>query len=360
MFKVKFLPARFGDAIWIEYGDKDAPSRVLIDSGTSGTSSDIRSALKAISADQKRFFELVVVSHIDRDHIEGMLKLLSQADPGFEIGDIWFNGWSHFPGNAEDEHFGAVQGERLTDRILHLHIPWNSAFNGKAIFVTDSGPLPQKTLPGGMRLTLLSPTLTGLTDLKPKWSQEVRQANLDPGFGLAANDGIHPGDEDEAFGAQELPEVETLARSAFEGDTSEANGSSIALLAEFEGKRVLLAADAHADVLMAALDRLSPGSRVPIDLFKISHHGSKYTTSRELIEKINCPLYVFSTNGSIFKHPDQETVSRVIVAGGGQPKLVFNYRSPRNEIWDLAFLKGKYGYQAAYPADQDKGIEIEV
>jgi hypothetical protein len=121
-----------------------------------------------------------------------------------------------------------------------------------------------------------------------------------------------------------------------------------------------LTADAHAEVLLETFERLSPGQRIPLQLYKLSHHGSKYTTSRSLIEKLDCPLYVFSTNGSIFRHPDQETVSRVIVAGGEHPELVFNYRNDRNDIWDLDALKNQHGYVTRYPAESGSGIEITL
>ncbi len=359
MFKVKFLPARFGDAIWIEYGDEHKPHRLIIDGGTSGTREEIKNLLQSLPAKQRRF-ELIVISHIDRDHLEGILSLLNEDKLGFEVGDVWFNGWPHLPDNQDVEFFGAVQGERLTERILEHQLPWNNLFNRKAVCIPEDGALPKISLPGGLNLTLLSPTLDKLAKLKPKWEKEVRKANLDPGFGMAENDMEPLGEQDEEFGSEELPDVESLAQARFDADTSEANGSSIALLAEFERKRVLLTADAHSDVLVSALDRLSPGERIAVDLFKLSHHGSKRTTNSSLINKVECPVYVFSTNGSIFKHPDQETVARVIVGAENQPELVFNYRSARNEIWDLDFLKNKYKYSAKYPKEPKQGIEISL
>ena len=194
MFKIKSLPARFGDSFWIEYGDQDSPHRMLIDGGTSGTRHEIRRLIQSLPQDQ-RHFDLLVVSHIDRDHIEGILGLLSEDDSGIVIEDIWFNGWPHLPENSEEEMFGAVQGERLTESILELDLPWNKSFGGKAIMIPDDGPLPQITLLGGLRLTLLSPTCAALADLRPKWEQEVRQANLDPGFGLDPNEDIESEEE---------------------------------------------------------------------------------------------------------------------------------------------------------------------
>jgi beta-lactamase superfamily II metal-dependent hydrolase len=76
------------------------------------------------------------------------------------------------------------------------------------------------------------------------------------------------------------------------------------MIAEYEGKRVLLGADAHVDRLLASLKKLAKGKkRVAIDAFKIPHHGSERNLSKELLEAVDCPLYLISTSGAYFKHP---------------------------------------------------------
>ena len=356
MLEVRMLPARFGDSIWVEYGHGDERRRILIDGGTGRTREAITAMLEALPAEERRF-ELLTVSHIDRDHIEGVLGLLEEQPLRFEVGEVWFNGYPQLPDTPEDEMFGAKQGERLTQAILQHELPWNRRFGGKAVAVPDAGELPRVELDGGAVLTLLQPTTGALAKLKGVWEKELLDAGLVPGFGLDANDG-EDGDGDEEFGGGDLPDVEALAATPFEPDASKANASSIAFLFEFEGKRLLFAADAHADKLAEALERLSPGEPLAIDLFKLSHHGSKKTVSRELVEKVRCSRFVFSTNGSIFGHPHPETVARVLAAGGETPELIFNYRSAHNKIWDLGVLKGKHRYRTRYPADGGEGIVI--
>jgi beta-lactamase superfamily II metal-dependent hydrolase len=358
VFDLTFLPARFGDSILLEYGEAPETNLVLLDGGTGGTRHDIKRRLRRAGTDALRGLELLVVSHIDRDHIEGVLRFLEESGENLQVDQVWFNGWSHLPDNPEDEHFGAVQGERLSQIALDLAIPWNQSFEGKSVTVPEAGELPVKELPGGLELTLLTPGSSELAELKVVWEAEVRDANLDPGFGMTPND--EEDEEDEPFAGEDPPDVEALAQTDFDGDDSEANGSSIAFLAEFEGKRVLMAADAHAGDLVAALDRVSPDERVSVDLFKVSHHGSKRTTSRALVEKVDCSRYVFSTNGSIFKHPDHEAVARVIKFGGPNPELLFNYRNSRNEIWDLGVLKDAHGYTTRYPEIGETGLTISV
>ncbi|MCK7559381.1 hypothetical protein MKQ70_32205 [Chitinophaga sedimenti] len=147
-----------------------------------------------------------------------------------------------------------------------------------------------------------------------------------------------------------MPKVEELAADPFEEDDTAANGSSIALLLEYEGKRLLLAADAHPSVILKSLDTYS---KVPVelDLFKISHHGSHGNTSRELFEKAPAANYVISTSGTRWPHPHGATIARLLKSSVQDKKLFFNYRSDVNKVWDNAILKKKYKYSTDYGED---------
>ena len=95
------------------------------------------------------------------------------------------------------------------------------------------------------------------------------------------------------------------------------NGSSIAFIAEHDGKRVLFGADAHADVLLASLKRgpLAQDDTLGLDVFKVAHHGSKRNVSRELVEALPAKRYLISTSGAIFGHPNPEAIARIAVFG---------------------------------------------
>lgn len=355
MFNINFLPAKYGDCIWVEYGDAPHTKKILIDGGTAGTKKYIRELLGEIPGD--KHFELLVVTHIDRDHIEGILSLLEEDQLGFSVGSVWFNGWNHLPGNEHLEPFGAVQGERLTAAILKHHLPWNEAFGKKAVVIKDDGALPEIDLEGGLKIILLSPTKENLAVLRDKWEQEILDANLNPGFGLAMpeDDGIEP------FGVDE-PAVDALSQEVFHEDEAAANGSSIAFLATFGGKSVLFAGDSFPAVVLHSLDKIFADD-APVDLVKLSHHASAHNTSPDLIKKLDCKRFAISTNGSIFKHPAQVTVSRIIKLKGEGTELIFNYRSVYNRCWDITSLKDKYKYTAIYPADdgiEDKGIKVSL
>lgn len=304
-FDINFLPARYGDCIWIEYSTNTKTHRILIDGGTSGTKSHIRELIEALPEDQ-RHFELLVVTHIDRDHIEGILALLEEEELAFKVDDFWFNGWQHLPEDG-DEELGAVQGERLTAAILKHHIKWNKAFDKKAVVIPRSGELPEIALPGGMNITLLSPLIENLVALRPKWEKEVKDAGLIPGWGALPVIEVEP--DEEHLGA--LPDVNVLNDEDFHEDKSEANGSSIAFLGSFKGKTVFFGGDSFPGVVLDSLNKLYD-DKAPIDLVKLSHHASAHNTSPELIEKFNSNKYLISTNGSNYHHPSAVTIAKVI------------------------------------------------
>lgn len=286
---------------------------------------------KDLDAFPNHRLELIVVTHIDREHIEGILSLLERTaptDPPF-AGQVWFNGWPHLVVDIH-EVFGAKQGEGLSGQIERHAIPWNAAFRGQAIVRGTA-----HTLPGGMSIRVLHPTRADLTALRAVWEKELFEAGLVPGFGTAPPPAAAG---DEAFGLQDLPDVDALAATPYHDDRSPANCSSIALLLEYGGRRVLLPGDVPATPLLDALAD-QPSGRVPFDLIKLSHHGSRHTTSRPLIERLDCGHYVVSTNGALHKHPDPEAIARVITGADRGVRLSFNYDTDRARIWDATALK---------------------
>jgi glyoxylase-like metal-dependent hydrolase (beta-lactamase superfamily II) len=82
MFTVEMLPAFLGDSLWVEYGDPARPSRFLIDGGLVGTVQIIEQRIREVAKKEggRCRLELLVLSHVDADHIEGLIKLLGRKD----------------------------------------------------------------------------------------------------------------------------------------------------------------------------------------------------------------------------------------------------------------------------------------
>lgn len=347
MFSVTALPASFGDCLWIEYGASEAPKVLLIDAGPSAPAA-LKVRLQDLAA-RGGTLELVVVTHVDADHIGGMLKLLEKDFYGVPVRDFWFNGFRHLPG----ETFGEKQGERLTGLLLEKKVAWNAELSNAALMVGD-GDYPQVTLPGGAVITLLSPDAKQLAALKRKWIEVCGEADLYAD--VPATTTFYGEDGREYFGG--LPNVEDLSKQKFEEDETEANGSSIAFILEFEGKRVLLGADAFPSRLIASLRELYGEEPHRFDLVKVPHHGSEKNVSEEFVRGLKCSRYLFSSNGARYKHPSLAAVARV-VAFGHKPNLLFNYRTVFNEMWDAKVLTQVHGYVPSY-GDEDQGIAVRL
>lgn len=373
MFTIDMLPAGRGDALWIEYGKASAPHRVLIDGGIASTNKALRKRIEALDVDDRKF-DLLIVSHIDLDHIAGILKLITNPPEGLEFDNVLFNGWEQLVTASElpdDGVLGPKLGERLSARLREHDYPLNKKFKDNLVAIRKStGALPKITLDGGMTMTLLSPTLKRLRKLLPVWEDEIKHAGLKPGAAGEKLEGIgHPDeaeDEDDGVLGSTKINVKKLADVKFKDDTSEANGSSIAVMAEYDGKRCAFLGDAYSSDIATSISRMAKAEdgsdTLEIDAVKLSHHGGRKNTGSEMLEKMHCRNYLVSTDGTIYDHPHGESLSRVLVSGSaaGKPSLYFNYLSDETKPWGKKTLyNGDFKYTPVFP-DDEPGISVSL
>lgn len=353
--RIELLPAGYGDAILVAYGGGATPEHhILIDAGQASTSKAVLARLEALRA-AGGVIDLFVVTHIDNDHIGGALKLLGDPAAAAMIRAIWFNGYVHLDKAAG--LLGPIQGEKLTKQIVELGLAWNPGWR-HPVQRGVGGPVVVKTpvsrkLPGGATALVLSPTPEKLVQLRARWDEVVAAAGLRP-------------DQD---ATEEPPVVApgllggTLADLADDRtpvDTAAANGSSIAFVFEHLGKRVLLGADAHPDVLTAGLSQLAE-KPYRLDACKLPHHGSKANVTSELIEALDCPLWLISSNGVRFRHPDDAALARVVLKGARgdrRPTIAWNYRSDRCTAFTTSFPPARSRYRSIEPPGE--GIVLEL
>jgi hypothetical protein len=397
MLTLQMLPAARGDCLWLQYG---SPARhVVIDGGLKDTAPALLRRMEQARRASRRNrleIELLVVTHIDNDHIQGVIELLRKLPDWVHIGDIWFNGrpqlvelastpvpeprvedsWlmgGDFGGSpssakrrtrasasfAEDgELLGGKEGDELSTLLQDRGLPWNRdpLWNGGAVVLPARGALPVIELEGGLRLTLLGPPRARLDRLRKVWSK-VRTGEDE------ADDGT--------TSSQLLGRRDTWPPAWKEGeqaDTSAANGSSIALLAEVHGDSLLLAGDAHARDLSDGVGRLLEQRRasasLPLSAFKLSHHASHRNLTRELLEKIDCERYLVSTDGSGHGHPDHQALLRVLRYSRRRPDLRFNYLRDHTCLWRDAkrdvLAQDFQDYDARFPEDADSGCILNL
>jgi hypothetical protein len=397
MFRIEMLPAAHGDCLWIEYGAADQTHRILIDGGPAHTYPSLRERVLHLPSTQ-RHFDLLVVTHIDADHIEGIIRLLQDAQALDCVFDrIWFNGapqLNQVPDPA-GEALGAMQGEILGLLIKAYEEQrgesiWNKGMSEQIAYIPATAEkLPVIDLPGDCRLTLLSPDHERLLELKDHWRDELDKAGVDSGdlqtlkFKLESSRHLRPlgdvlGEDDDALELEELgldltwqpddmlgsTKGEPGGDAPFGSDTSLANGSSIAFLLEYPKDkpttRFLLAGDAWPSVLESSIERLLPQTTGQLKLtgFKLPHHGSIANLSPGLLSRIDCKHYLISTNGALFRHPHSRAVELLLERHNAraQARLHFNYLTSTTSAWADEDDQKARKYLAFHP----KGISLEL
>ncbi|WP_406865074.1 hypothetical protein ABZO31_33375 [Streptomyces sp. HUAS MG47] len=345
MLRLTMLPAEDGDCLLLEYGNDEFTRRVLLDGGRRGTYGRIKPLLAGLDGP----IDVLVVTHVDQDHILGVLALLDDPERPVDIGDVWFNGFDHL---HDREIFGAVDGELLTSALIAQHLPWNAAFDGRSVEIGH----PLSWFDDGSTMEVLAPDRRLLESLIGEWKAKCEQAGLIPGVDPVEREAM-PGIE--RFGAIDVDE---LAAVPFKRDRSPTNPTSIGLLFEFDGTRIVLTGDADDPRLVASLRPRAEaeGGRLRVDALKVAHHGSEKNISNDLLGLLDCGRYLISTNGKVHGHPNDVAIARILKNGGESKELVFNYRE-RASNWEESSLQEQFGYRVSAPAEgaEDGFVTVE-
>jgi hypothetical protein len=352
MLKIELLAADYGDALLVSWGSRTRPHHLLVDGGTPGSADAVAARVRELAEP----IDLLIVTHVDCDHIGGILPLLDEPELAARIQAVWFNGFRQLELASDME--GVLDGERLSTRLTELAIPWNPGW-APAVSATEGGPVvrrhgeppPVVRLGGRARLTVLSPTPQTLTALLPEWRTAIDKAGLVKGRSPRPD---RPEEPHDMLGGS----LEDLASLPHEPDRSTTNGSGIAVLFEYSRRRLVLGADAFPAVLAEGLRELAPaGGPLTVDVCKLPHHGSAGNVSPDLVAALDCPVWLLSTSGHRYHHPHPQSLARVIVAApdGREPVLVGNYASEEWAAFTDDYPPARNGYELHLPAASAPG-----
>jgi Metallo-beta-lactamase superfamily len=338
-----------GDCLILHYGSKDDPGLMLIDAGPSNVYKphlkprlgEIRKARK-LADNAPLPVDLLMVSHIDDDHIRGVIELTkelieAQGPPPLKIKGVWHNTFDDIIGNnpehltaAVTAHFGPAslagegeeiegldpdaakvlasvsQGFQLRDDTRALKLRINPQFKGKLILAKKKSK--KIDMGKGLNFTVLGPM-----------NDEV--------LALQA-------DHDKFLEKQEKDKATAGALAAF-ADTSVPNLSSIVVLAEVGKKRILLTGDARGDKILKGLELVGllkddGESTIHVDILKGPHHGSDRNVEPIFFRRITADHYVFSGNGE-HGNPERETL-QMLWDERGDEKYTVHLTYPIDEI----------------------------
>lgn len=369
MLHIRSYPAHNGDAFLIKANDRQ-PTAVLIDGGYPGTfHGHIRADLQEL-ARNGYCLDLVVATHIDSDHVSGLVPFfrangLAQAPKIIRVGHVFHNSLRGLarvaaqpaataPADLEllqeiqragypqataetraGEEISARQGSSLAALLNAGGYLWNGGDGTRCI---DGEDLKSHAIGGG-EVTVLGPPRTRLEELLTYWTSEIRSYGytgpvdsngmLDDAFEFVCA-GSLPGDLGHAISGQDMSNMDL--KDCHRPDDSVTNGSSISFVFEIDNRRVLFLGDGWADDAQAALRRLAGAlGRIRFDAIKVSHHGSLRNTSPSLLEVIDAPRYFISTNGDGHGHPDLPVLKAIVDRPGPPRELFFNYPSAASE-----------------------------
>jgi hypothetical protein len=144
----------------------------------------------------------------------------------------------------------------------------------------------------GLRLTALGPNQDRIQALHADWEREIKRRGW-------------------------ATDQEGRALAAAYVDTSVYNLSSLIVLAELNGKRMLLTGDARGDDILGGLGAagLLKTGRVHVDLLKLPHHGSDRNVETDFFRRVTADHYVVSGNGE-HGNPEIATLQMISEARG--------------------------------------------
>jgi hypothetical protein len=231
---------------------------------------------------------------------------------------------------------GITDGNQLRLNAAALGIERNAEFQGELITVDNS---PEHIRFGELTFRVVGPSLENLVNLRDAWLEWLEET-------------------EEALG-----EDPALAEMT---DHSIPNLSSIMLLAEMQGRRILLTGDGRGDHLMQGLDQadlLDASGRLHLDIFKIPHHGSHRNVTRDLFRKITADRYVVSADGR-YGNPDLSTFIWMAEAArdqGREIEIFATNETPASRKFQQEYPAEEYGYVLTHMTSNvnSAGISLE-
>ncbi len=389
--KLEILRAKKGDAFFLHYGTKEHPKMVIVDGGPSGVFPDsMQPRLEEIqenwiSKKHDLHIELVMVSHIDDDHIRGIIDLFdhirNQHGERFIIKNLWHNHFDDILGNSNaalletsalktlnlspgintsnlDHSRTSVlsklvltsvgQGRRLRDQARGLRIPANQQGDGLLMARLATEDPVRINADDGLTYRIISPQKKQLKDLQQKWDKVLKEKDW----------------------AEKVSAVEYL-------DKSIPNLSSIVALIEENDNSILFTGDARGDLILEDLRSggyLDSDGKLKVDVFKLPHHGSSRNADMDLFETIIADYYVISGNGA-HGNPDLGTFEMLFKARKDidepftiyltyNPADFIRYHDkdyPKQELMELInAVKKDLDFEVNWPPDGENSVYIEI
>lgn len=377
MLNIKLFPAGYGDCILLSIGNKKQYN-ILIDGGLSKTyQKHIKSELYHIKKIKQKI-DLVICTHMDNDHICGLIQVLKKTDSDF-IENIWYNGFLQivnsrfysqkldgfterdnkildeiiFQGMIPDveQKIGINEGMSLGVLIEEKRIPLNSVVEGQAIcseLVKNRYEIAQNIF-----ITVLGPSQNNLMELEEHWKKDMVSRN----YMFRVSDKIKLTEAfeyqieriksiytNESFIVSENEDLTKYIGELAEMDESIVNRSSISFILEYDDRKCLFLGDAVIDKTILNNIENVVGFEYCFSAIKLPHHGSRYNITHDFINRYSADEYYCLTNSAKYGHPDLEVLATILCKDTKFKKLIFNYPIDKAYFLNKEEWKEKYNY----------------
>ena len=316
---IKFLKAGSGDCILIQHQSHN----IIVDGGNDFVF--LQDQVAEI-AKNKEIIDLLIITHHDDDHINGVIRLLELANQGVYgegfIKKVIFNSPRKILGTIpkdSDQSLSYRQAFQVEELLRRLGgCTWADA--------TDKSPIEQF---GNITLRFLSPV-----------QEDLERYSEQPGAFLTED---HRSDWNSTMASLEryIDDANT--------DQSLANKTSIVILLEHADVKILLTGDCTPDRLEAILQCLiDEGStdHVKLNYVKLPHHGSYRSLTKGVLEKIRCSRFIISTNGRRHFLPNKRALLKIwkyMPRDSGSIDVIFNYADALDSMKITPNEQKRYG-----------------
>lgn len=327
---IKFLKAGSGDCIVVHHAGKN----ILIDGGNEP--SFLFQQLIQIN-DDKQAIDYLIVTHHDDDHIAGIIKLFEAVGEGMFPKDfikkVYFNGPRIIRSekSVPDKSLSYRQADTLEKLLIKTGILGENANEATKAIEFD-----------GLKVSFLSPTDSDLTNYS-----EAKGAYLSGDFKC---------DWDVSMSSLDR----YIDDSSL--DDGIANRTSIVLLIEADGKRILLPGDCTPGRLYEVIAKLVDPQigNMTLDYFKLPHHCSYRSLSEKILRLIDCKNFIVSTNSKKYFLPNKRGILKLckfLANKGEELKLHFNYEDALHSLKITTVERRKYKIDLI-PNNKSYGIDI--
>lgn len=333
--KIRLLKAGNGDSLFLSFNDGGINRNILIDGGVEQTyysnatnvNGELYSEIDSIRK-QGESIDILILTHIDNDHICGLLKWFELDNKAHElVKNVWFNSgkliatYLNEPENEDLQVGLKIFADPQTG--VHEAIEYEDYLVEKGIWDKKIILQGQELEEYGVKIQILSPNEVQLKNLLKEYKRVTGDPAYTAGKGKDWNKNI-----------KDFIEEENRPDFKFNQDSSVKNGSSISFILTLNDKCFLFLADSHPKGIVTQLKTLGYSKDKPLEVqvMKVSHHGSKANTNKELLEIVKTENYIISTDSSGHNHPNKRTLARILNVN---PNAVFhfNYEHVRNEVF---------------------------